>query len=146
MQEDIKTEWIDRLRSGKYLQGKGFLRQRELGAVKHCCLGILCEMAIEAGVTAIVEQRSEEDRCVTMFGNPSSAYGDVLEEGIPTPSYAKTLLYTVPWNADKSPSYLPKAVAEWAELTANQQYVLARMNDELTPFDDIADHIKNHIF
>jgi hypothetical protein len=42
MAADEHTQlWIDALRSGKYKQGAGFLRQR---GAKYCCLGVACEV------------------------------------------------------------------------------------------------------
>lgn len=43
----VKTAWLDALRSGEYPQGKGLLRDNE---GKFCCLGVLCEVAVEANV------------------------------------------------------------------------------------------------
>lgn len=39
--------WVAGLRSGDYKQGKGVLRSVD---DKYCCLGVACELAIEAGV------------------------------------------------------------------------------------------------
>jgi hypothetical protein len=49
MNQEIKTEWVRRLRSGDYLQGQGKLRI-DNGETRYCCLGVLCEMAVEAGI------------------------------------------------------------------------------------------------
>lgn len=46
MNPEIKAEWVKRLRSGDYIQGKGNL---EMGG-RYCCLGVLCEIAVEQGV------------------------------------------------------------------------------------------------
>lgn len=46
MNPDIKTEWQRRLRSGEYQQGQGYLKRDG----NHCCLGVLCEQAVEAGI------------------------------------------------------------------------------------------------
>jgi hypothetical protein len=46
MDEKIKEEWIKRLRSGNYEQGIGFLNKDD----KYCCLGVLCEIAVEEGI------------------------------------------------------------------------------------------------
>jgi hypothetical protein len=46
MNADVKREWIKRLRSGFYKQGKEHLRYDD----EYCCLGILCEIAAEKGV------------------------------------------------------------------------------------------------
>lgn len=46
MNREIRDEWVKRLRSGEYEQGKTYLRNKNN---KYCCLGILCEMAVEEG-------------------------------------------------------------------------------------------------
>jgi len=40
MNQKIKKKWVDALRSGKYLQGTGFL----LDEGRYCCLGVLCDV------------------------------------------------------------------------------------------------------
>ena len=42
----IKAQWISGLRSGEYVQGKGALSRDG----RLCCLGVLCEQAVKAGV------------------------------------------------------------------------------------------------
>lgn len=37
--------WALALESGKYRQGRSFLRQRGRSGVEHCCLGVLCEIS-----------------------------------------------------------------------------------------------------
>lgn len=46
MNEEIKTRWIEALRSGEYEQGHGNLKNDG----KFCCLGVLCELAVQDGV------------------------------------------------------------------------------------------------
>ena len=46
MNQDVKKLWVDALRSGDYKQGKRWLRDND----KFCCLGVLCELAVEMGV------------------------------------------------------------------------------------------------
>lgn len=41
MDQRIKQLWLVALRSGKYEQGKRFLRAGE----QYCCLGVLCDLA-----------------------------------------------------------------------------------------------------
>lgn len=53
LRPEIKEEWLRRLRSGDYPQGRAALNARG----KYCCLGVLCEMAVEAGV--IISQDNE---------------------------------------------------------------------------------------
>lgn len=52
MNPDVKAKWLIALRSGKYAQGHGYLAiEHPEGALKHCCLGVLCEIAASEGVT-----------------------------------------------------------------------------------------------
>jgi hypothetical protein len=46
MDNELKQKWIAALRSGEYKQGIGQLIARtHAGEVKHCCLGVLAELA-----------------------------------------------------------------------------------------------------
>jgi hypothetical protein len=47
MNKRIKAQWIKALRSGDYVQGRGALRSEDN---RYCCLGVLCELAVSAGV------------------------------------------------------------------------------------------------
>lgn len=41
-------KWVEALRSGKYLQGKGYLAQQDdSGEYRYCCLGVACEILRE---------------------------------------------------------------------------------------------------
>jgi len=42
----IKEQWLHALRSDKFKQGRDYLHKDG----KHCCLGVLCELAVDAGV------------------------------------------------------------------------------------------------
>ena len=41
----LKKAWVKALRSRKYVQGVGKLRQREDGKTKYCCLGVFCDIS-----------------------------------------------------------------------------------------------------
>ena len=47
MYEDVRDAWADALESGRYKQGRGLLRSLK---DEYCCLGVLCELAVESGV------------------------------------------------------------------------------------------------
>lgn len=118
MKEEVKNKWTAALRSGKYKQGKGLLNN---GAGRLCCLGVLCEVAIEEGLDI---QRIVMDDAIHVS---AAAYMD--EEGIP--------VMTV----------LPNSVMEWADLNAPDPFVtseatIAHLNDEEElSFAEIADII-----
>ena len=46
MKPQIKKLWVDELKSGRYRQGQGSLKRNDddTGRIKHCCLGVLCEI------------------------------------------------------------------------------------------------------
>ncbi len=67
MNEDIKTEWVKRLRDGRP-QVKGYLHT----PAGQCCLGVLSEMAAEQGV--IRATGFEEDH----RGHMAIRYGESL--------------------------------------------------------------------
>ncbi len=58
MNPEAKRLWLEALRSGKYKQGKDALKIEGVdGIVRHCCLGVLCEIAVRAGVSLLVQPR-----------------------------------------------------------------------------------------
>lgn len=51
MDNKVKALWLEALRSGEYDQAKGTLKEdQEDGSVGYCCLGVLCEVAVQEGV------------------------------------------------------------------------------------------------
>lgn len=46
MRKEIADLWTAALRSGKYKQTRGFLKTEE----GFCCLGVLCELAVESNI------------------------------------------------------------------------------------------------
>jgi hypothetical protein len=67
---EVKQQWLDALRSGEYEQTKGALRRgnpldpEDLDDgynAGYCCLGVLCDLAVKAGVTQLHEERPFEE-------------------------------------------------------------------------------------
>lgn len=56
MDQRVKKKWLEALRSGKYPQGRSVLRNT---GEQFCCLGVLCELAVEAGVATVERPRDE---------------------------------------------------------------------------------------
>lgn len=50
MKRDIAEQWAKALESGEYKQGLNYLHSEKDGEHKFCCLGVLCELALKAGV------------------------------------------------------------------------------------------------
>ena len=49
MNREVKAEWVEALRSGQYRQGANYLRKNNGQEDEFCCLGVLCEIAVEHG-------------------------------------------------------------------------------------------------
>lgn len=64
MNPDVARMWADALDSGDYEQTRGALSRvnSETGEKSYCCLGVLCELAINAGVPIKVEPSIDDNR------------------------------------------------------------------------------------
>lgn len=92
MNPKVKARWVKALRSGRYKQGKRSLRRKVQGTRttdKFCCLGVLCDLAVQARVIP----KAELDSLDGVYG------------------YGK--------GEDKNSGVLPQAVAEWAGLNSS---------------------------
>lgn len=76
MKPEIKTKWLEALRSGKYKQTQKYLKvKKEDNTCSYCCLGVLCELA---GATAI-EIEPTQFRQLPFF---SYQYQDTWSNGV----------------------------------------------------------------
>lgn len=126
MNAEIKSQWVDALRSGKYTQGENALRETVNGKTAHCCLGVLCELALESGLTVRIEEDVVD--LVTSQDRFTSFDGDA--------------------------AYLPESVQRWSDIsTSNGQFfkedesravTLSALNDTGYSFTEIADLIEKH--
>lgn len=90
MNPEVKELWLEALTSGEYTQGTGYLQKDG----SFCCLGVLCDLAVKAGVAW-----SEEK---VWNGVSATTYWD--------------------YNGDNSTTTLPDGVAEWARISASGQF------------------------
>jgi hypothetical protein len=58
MKKEIAEKWVQALRSGEYRQGRGVLCDIYDGKRRFCCLGVLCEVAINSGLK--IETKEKE--------------------------------------------------------------------------------------
>ena len=114
----VVAAWVKRLTSGKYKQGTGFLRQRNNGKEFHCCLGVLQDLAVEAGVL------SEPKLCKSKYLHGDDIYEYRSKKG------KKNQVQT---------GVLNDIVRDWAGLTDNDGsyfkkngdvYSLTELNDD----------------
>lgn len=118
MNEEIKGQWLSALRSGEYLQGTGKLND---GEGHYCCLGVLTDLAVKAGVC---EWTPKADGILMSVADPDG----YLESGV-----------------------LSEKVAEWAGMPGNVvgrmileggERWLTTLNDDGMTFSEIADLIE----
>lgn len=101
MDQKIKQDWIDALRSGKFIQGFDVLN--DIRTNTYCCLGVLCELANEAGV---VKKDILDDSGAWSFYNPLDL-------------------------DDSSLAVLPEAVQRWAGVNFNDVSIgISRKGDK----------------
>lgn len=152
MNQEIKARWVAWLRANADKQSVGRLNRvtsddEPNHPVGFCCLGGLCEIAVQDGV---IEARTKE----LSAHRYSTDYGQLVE-------YGKFDELSVE-NYDPSDTVLPKSVREWAGLTDSDPTVtitdengkvrttehgdvttLTHLNDELRyNFNQIADIIE----
>ena len=66
MKADVKRRWVKALRSGKYKQGRQYLRQTLNGQDKFCCLGAvtdICGKRWNKGRTKLLEAGVQQVFC-----------------------------------------------------------------------------------
>lgn len=69
MNPEIKAEWLKALRSGDYKQGDQRLKGRNDydDTVRHCCLGVLCELAAEKINISVTNWEPSDDFTEYLF-------------------------------------------------------------------------------
>lgn len=125
----IKALWTERLRSGEYRQIHRRLSDTSNG---RCCLGVLCDLAVEAGVV----------RREVVLGDRTS----------------RVIYVALDDETDNGEGLLPKAVADWAGLSSRDPVVIptpsgsmayrtaSELNDEEhASFHGIADAIDRNL-
>lgn len=133
MNKEVKDKWLTALRSGEYKQGQAYMRTDH---DEYCCLGVLCELAVRAGVipapTLGVAGPADQESCYLYGGE------------------------------HKEPYYLPREVVDWAELDHESDptiyglevddgeandfgTTLSGMNDRGDTFEEIAEIIEDHL-
>lgn len=149
MNQDIKDQWISALWSGEYPQTTGWLNVvtpagegDDAKPAGYCCLGVLCELAVEAG---IAEKRTKR---AYVYYNEEPA-GPEVAVYAPPGAFEKA---AAPGLAEGSEtSVLPPFIRDWAGLSSSNPDVdlgvlgtaaLAELNDGYKlDFDRIASAI-----
>jgi len=112
--KDVKRQWVAALRSGEYEQGQGALEWHN----RFCCLGVLCDLAVKAGVAV---RKNLELEAGISFADPDHP-------------------------ADNSTGNPPQVVMKWAGLDELGGGDLIHMNDvQKLSFKEIANRIEEEL-
>lgn len=117
MKQDIKDQWVNALESDEYTQGFGELRTTAFG---YCCLGVLCDLAVKAGV---------------------AQWAELGPSGWAVIPIGKTLQDTD--NSGLGTSIVPEFLREWSGLESGNPWI--KFGDELLSLGHINDN-KNKTF
>jgi hypothetical protein len=120
MNPEIKAAWVAALRSGQYQPLRGALAPDEdapgIEPLRRCCLGVLCDLAVEAGVAvkdmgyfrAVVDEADTSDQVL-----PDAV---VVWANLDNPSPAVRLRRTALRVVEEPLAYLNDQRVPWAEL------------------------------
>lgn len=135
MKPEIKRQWVEALRSGNYRQGHSVLHRVSAGDETFCCLGVLCELARQAGIVTMDDTgRTVDDKT----GGKAMVYRNIDPE-----------------ISDNSTIVLPRIILSWSGLDDTNptlmydadHYVISDLNDGVViphklSFDELADIIE----
>jgi hypothetical protein len=125
MNQEIKKLWVEDLRANVALQGKGTLCSIDSdGNRRYCCLGRLCELAIQHGVAV-----RAEDYTLPVGHDRHTLYDDKL--GVPP----KSVLTWAGFESDQELMFMIDGAKEYVSL----------YNDYGHDFNQIADLIEAHL-
>lgn len=79
MNNEVIRDWVEALRSGRYVQGRERLVSLDYeGNEEFCCLGVLCQMAIEANVDDLEYDGDSTEGYGTFNGEEAFLPGAVM--------------------------------------------------------------------
>jgi hypothetical protein len=122
MNPELKTKWLEALRSGNYAQTKETLKDKR----GYCCLGVLCD-AVGAECLATKVDEDHDDFDCDLDEQVSLKYHFRLN------------------NSDYFEDLLTEPALEYCSLHHLVQDVLAYMNDHNRTFAEIADFIEKYL-
>ena len=138
MKPEIKSKWTSALRSGDYKQTDGQLNNGE----GLCCLGVLCEIAVQDGVIQKTPPVADADE--TLHSPGTVGYRSVLETGGTYTEYDILPEEVMVWAGLDSRN--PPVQFRWDEEEETVTFVISDLNDDkrLT-FPEIADVIEEQL-
>jgi hypothetical protein len=130
MNPEVRALWSEALRSGRFVQGSSALATIDGASetVRHCCLGVLCELAVEAGVAVRVESDS-------YYGYRGS------DQRFPVFKFPPVVVADWAGLSSVNPSVeVPNGVVDADDYVDDSRVLLITLNDDVKmPFERIAD-------
>jgi hypothetical protein len=131
MPADILYPWLKALRSGEYVQGRNALREAQPeGPDGFCCLGVLADLAVKAGVCEWTLDRRGEETQYSIDDNPFYLPQAVAE-------WAQI-------RGSHTGGYNTGSIKDNIFVLEADAYV-SSLNDSRVPFSKIADYIESNV-
>lgn len=118
MNPEVKAKWLEALRSGEYKQGTGHLNRGR----RYCCLGVLCEVAIQEGLNLSVTREGPRENVTAFYNNSAGLLPEAVVE------WAGLTM--------TNPEFFTDDQESWS---------LASKNDSGATFEEIANLIEEHL-
>jgi hypothetical protein len=111
MNPEIKAQWLGALRSGEYKQSKGYLRKVN---DTFCCIGVLTDLAVKAGVIEEGKLVSYSESCYEYAGNTGDTPAPVCEwSGLDQHTNRDVNVYLMEMNDTHDKNF--NEIADWIE-------------------------------
>lgn len=113
MRAKYKAKWLEALRSGKYIQGRKWLKHRILpeGSFKYCCLGVMCELVAEDFGVSTAEYDTKVGKLIINFGANARWMPDEIALAIGLPRSTATALMSM----NDEGGFTFREIADWIE-------------------------------
>lgn len=136
MNKEVRAKWISALRSGKYEQGYHYLNAYD----KFCCLGVLCEIAVEEGVTIKVNGPYGQGNTVNAYKDGTGLRDGALGDNVCKWAGLKISdsVGFVVFNQSDIDSGLFKGLEEGGAVVPMSTSLAALNDSKLYSFEDIA--------
>lgn len=128
MKAEVKELWVNALLSGEYVQATGKLHSIEMGQTGFCCLGVLCDLAVQQRIIKPPKVSDTQYDTVMFYGHQEAH---------------ELLPYEVmEWAEIDSDNGTFEAI--WADMTCKTVASLVDLNDGGKTFIELAEYIKEY--
>lgn len=136
---EIKAAWLAELRSGRYEQGTGLLRCTSDSKQRHCCLGVLGELAVAAGLATW--SLCDEEQVFMLHSVEEGNYSAQMPPG-PVRDWALGEKNTLEGDLRVPLEAVQRHFPDVSYNDGRESFGLDQLNDQGVPFGVIADLIE----